>query len=193
MSLNENQHRTPCLAFTLAAVKLKRPGSLARQSPANVLHISRLLVQQRDVETKPTPAVTPGVLPKDARILAQLSTHRYGLDTRVHSVTCCPRWVTRFFCFTDAVNEAKISEILRYSRHVGVVCGGYGKAPGKHTARVRWGRGVRACNVIPVGSRPPRTATFWKRTHHFKKPISRQTSCQPWTFHIIAFISRIKE
>lgn len=85
MSLNENQHRTPCLAFTLAAVKLTRPGSVARQSRANILHIPSLFAQQRDVKTPPTPAIAVGVLPKDARILTQLSTYRYGLDSRVQS------------------------------------------------------------------------------------------------------------
>lgn len=86
MSLNENQHRTPCLPFTLAVVKLMRPGSVARQLPANVPHVPSLFAQQKNVKTSPTPAVTLGVLPKDTRKLAQLSTYRYGLDTRVQSV-----------------------------------------------------------------------------------------------------------
>lgn len=88
MSLNENQHRTPCLAFTLAAVKLTRPGSLGRKSVAGWYSPYSEPVRSAEgrQKTTPTPAVTLDVLPKDARILAQLSTHRYGLDARVQSV-----------------------------------------------------------------------------------------------------------
>lgn len=46
--------------------------------------------------------------------------------------------------------------------------GGYSKALGKHTARVRWGRGVRATMSAQAGRHRQGTATVRKRTHDFK-------------------------
>lgn len=145
MSLNEKQHRAPCLAFTLAAVELMRPGTVARRAAANIRHISSLVRSAEGRQTATSTCRTAGVL--DHRCSHVSSAFYSPLRfVRPGSSSHEQRVVQAGSLVLPALEPRLNSGILRLSQHDGWCCvygGCSSKAPGKHTARVRWGRGGR--------------------------------------------------